>query len=741
MGYMDKGLKMFTKALRRLDKMDLPAALDMMLPYAESHPYILYTEELKGIAESYNFMAHYMELGVKDPMREDVYADMVQRMNKVVRNLRSDYRRRNVEFYRDAGSRVSKSMSMSEKAIRMTLEDFVSDVAMLQLESDADRAEAERNLYEKHYSFMRSLFCSIVVSDLWTQDQAEKMTAVLLLPTIDSADAQMIVSALMLATMNSFDINKFAILVEVYRRSSDTRLKQKALVGLALSMTDTVAVAEQKAYIDELCADPLTVHELMDLQKQIVFCMNTERDNAVIQRDIMPTLFKNSNFNVTRLGITEKEDDPMQDILDPGAQDRAMEETEEKFREMLDMQKSGADIYFGGFSQMKRFPFFYTLSNWFTPFNVNHPDITKRIAGFKDSRFLEMLLDSGAFCDSDKYSFALALATVIDRLPPNIMEMMGNADALGIGGPVNNEEASSPAYIRRQTLQDLYRFFRLYQWHEQIYNPFTLENCLFVRSTLFENTPVEAEKVDFARFLIKRHAKDLLGKLVPDIENIHTPEADMLAGVYYLDYASDHEKAAGCFKRVLENAPDDTKANTGLGKALFRLGRFTEAKTVYEVLYAENPNKKSIAFEYAIILTQTASYAEATEILYRLDFQYPDSPNIKRVLAWALMGQKKLEQAAREYVWLLNREKPVSSDFLNAGYSKWFAGNVSEAADMFASYCRQVMTDGTAKPDYPEIASVLGEEFSKDEKMLQNYGLTTVDRMLLQTITYNKISQ
>ena len=105
------------------------------------------------------------------------------------------------------------------------------------------------------------------------------------------------------------------------------------------------------------------------------------------------------------------------------------------------------------------------------------------------------------------------------------------------------------------------------------------------------------------------------------------------------------------------------------------------------------------------------------------------------------MGQKKLEQAAREYVWLLNREKPVSSDFLNAGYSKWFAGNVSEAADMFASYCRQVMTDGTAKPDYPEIASVLGEEFSKDEKMLQNYGVTTVDRMLLQTITYNKISQ
>lgn len=66
-------------------------------------------------------------------------------------------------------------------------------------------------------------------------------------------------------------------------------------------------------------------NEIADLQKQIIFCMNAEQDNNTIQRDIMPELMKNNNLNITRFGITEKEDDPMNDIFDPGASDRAME--------------------------------------------------------------------------------------------------------------------------------------------------------------------------------------------------------------------------------------------------------------------------------------------------------------------------------------------------------------------------------------------------------------------------------
>ena len=134
---------------------------------------------------------------------------------------------------------------------------------------------------------------------------------------------------------------------------------------------------------------------------QMFYCMDTDRDNETIQREIIPTLMKNNNFRITRFGIEEKEDDPMDDILHPDAADKAMEELENGIQRMMNMQKAGSDIYFGGFSQMKRFSFFYSISNWFVPFSVEHPELQHVMEKMKGTRFLEILLENGPFCDSD----------------------------------------------------------------------------------------------------------------------------------------------------------------------------------------------------------------------------------------------------------------------------------------------------------------------------------------------------
>ena len=81
----------------------------------------------------------------------------------------------------------------------------------------------------------------------------------------------------------------------------------------------------------------------------------------------MPDIMRNSNLTIGRLGIMEKEEDAIESILHQDADEKRMEQMEEKVRKMMDMQKQGSDIYFGGFSQMKRFPFFNDMVNWFTP--------------------------------------------------------------------------------------------------------------------------------------------------------------------------------------------------------------------------------------------------------------------------------------------------------------------------------------------------------------------------------------
>ena len=95
---MDSNLKLFTDALRMIGEKDLAAALELVLPYIKEHPYVQYTEEVDSVDENFRLMVHYMEQGVDDPMREKMYADMLARLKKTVRNIRNDYRRRNIDF-------------------------------------------------------------------------------------------------------------------------------------------------------------------------------------------------------------------------------------------------------------------------------------------------------------------------------------------------------------------------------------------------------------------------------------------------------------------------------------------------------------------------------------------------------------------------------------------------------------------------------------------------------------------
>lgn len=81
---MDKNeLKQFSVALRLVEGKDLGAALDIILPYVESHPYVPYSEDVKDIKENFRLMLHYMELGVEDDMRESMYNDMLDKLKGV----------------------------------------------------------------------------------------------------------------------------------------------------------------------------------------------------------------------------------------------------------------------------------------------------------------------------------------------------------------------------------------------------------------------------------------------------------------------------------------------------------------------------------------------------------------------------------------------------------------------------------------------------------------------------------
>lgn len=742
-------------------------------------------EEVKN---EYRLMQDAMMRGLRDDKIDEVYADIMRKVYGAGLDVLIEEKVKRYSSY--AYARVSAQQTEAHPdAVRTVLEAYVQDMAMMAFEPESTRKAKMEKLTADHHAYMKQLFNALLVAPMWNDRRAADFADLLLSPTIDRDDALLLVSAVMLATMNVNDPYKWDMLAEVYVRATDKVLKMRALVGWVLSLPYDPRGPRLFPFVQErikaMLADKTTLKHMLDMQMQMLFCCNADADNEEIQRNIMPTLIKNTNLQMTRLGIVEKEDDPMKDIMDPNAAERDMEEMERKYRKMMDMQKQGSDIYFGGFSKMKTFPFFHDLCNWFAPFNAAHPALgaaRERLAG---STFLNNLMENGPFCDSDKYSFALAIAQIMDRMPDNVKEML-NSDAT-FGPTVSKEEQEDPAYICRSYLQSLYRFFRLYRSKRDFLNPFILDeledndgNALFLSYKLLACPEMEENAVALCGFLLKRKMMRELMSMAICFKSSQNPRlVRFLALVPMTD--GKWQEAYDLFASVPEDQHTEESLR-GMAHCCMSLKRFGEAVAIYRRLLAMHPDSFSYQLNLAVCLMSSDAFSscgdvasscdasscdassslggkvearpnkvveEGTKLLYKLDYEHPNNANVRRVLAWCMMLQGNFDKAIDIYTRLLSQPDAVSADRLNAAYAHWLSRNVARAVALLREYCKlceqeEAQAKEAAKKQGRRCEPTksrnyrLVEDFTKDADLLSKYGISLTERKIMVDIVLNE---
>lgn len=725
-----KDIKVFDDMFDALNQEKLGAALRRVREFIKLNPYLMYDEGLDDLERDYGLMLDYMGRGYVDEHRHGVYHSLLMRLYTFVGNLFLSFMIKNNGFFGDL-SRRSVNGSFSVERVRLMLESFVTDNAMLSLEPEETRAEKTLELYAGHTRFMQQLFCYIAVSRQWTEAETRFYTETLLSPLVDTNDAQLIVSAITIALVNIMDPGKFSTLMSVYQKSTDEHIRQRALVGWVFSFSNagTQLPPVRKQILDAV-KDPLVVADLVDLQKQMVFCINAERDTDTIRKDIMPELIRNNNLNITRFGITEKYETE-DDIFDPGAADRRMEKMEESFQKMMNMQKAGSDIYFGGFSQMKRFPFFYNPANWLMPFFKQHPDLSNAASKVRNSKLFDHLVQNGMFCESDKYSFAIALSSIVDKLPSSMLEMLDSQEALG---PDVAPENQTPAYIRRLVLQDMYRFFKLYYPQStDVFNPFKDANVAFIakwplcdRSSGVAIPDINGALLDIASFMFKNKYKRGMRAVLDAFSLTDDARYRLLDGLYHLEMEHDASAAITSFEFADEKKPGNRRILSLLARAYYEYENYEKAAETYGKLYQLDTENKTITINYSIVLAKVKRYDEAANLLYKLTFENDSSSNVVRILAWTLMGQDKLDAASREYDKLLNSTDTETGDYLNAGYCHWFMQDIPGAVRLFRRF---IDVSKSLVPQKPEINIV--EEMNKDRNILLDHGIGDVDFNLM----------
>lgn len=730
----------------------------------------------EDVKNDYRLMQDAMMRGLRDDKIDEVYADIMRKVYGAGLDVLIEEKVKRYSSF--AYARVSAQQTEAHPdAVRTVLEAYVQDMAMMAFEPENTRKAKMEKLTADHHAYMKQLFNALLVAPMWNDRRAADFADLLLSPTIDRDDALLLVSAVMLATMNVNDPYKWDMLAEVYVRATDKVLKMRALVGWVLSLPYDPRGPRLFPFVQErikvMLADKTTLKQMLDMQMQMLFCCNADADNEEIQRNIMPTLIKNTNLQMTRLGIVEKEDDPMKDIMDPNAAERDMEEMERKYRKMMDMQKQGSDIYFGGFSKMKTFPFFNDLCNWFAPFNAAHPALgaaRERLAG---STFLNNLMENGPFCDSDKYSFALAIAQIMDRMPDNVKEML-NSDAT-FGPTVSKDEQEDPAYICRSYLQSLYRFFRLYRSKRDFLNPFILDeledndgNALFMSYKLLACPEMEENAVALCGFLLKRKMMRELMSMAICFKSSQNPRlVRFLALVPMTD--GKWQEAYDLFASVSEDQHTEESLR-GMAHCCMSLKRFGEAVAIYRRLLAMHPDSFSYQLNLAVCLMSSDAFSscgaatslggkvdarpnkvveEGTKLLYKLDYEHPNNANVRRVLAWCMMLQGNFDKAIDIYTRLLSQPDAVSADRLNAAYAHWLSRDVARAVALLREYCNLCEQE---EAEAKEAAKKQGrrceptksrnyrlvEDFTKDADLLSKYGISLTERKIMVDIVLNE---
>ena len=411
-------------------------------------------DEVTQIEEDFQRMVDFFASGNYDPDKDKVYAKLCERADRLLDQVEMFGLRLSNPFFMQLDRDVKGNYTLDLEEMSNRLEDFAVDLTMLDLETDPNQLrEKRRDIFSRHHNYRKQMFAQIALSPKFCDEDREAFESLILSSSIDTVDAQLMVTAIMLSCANQFDPQKAELLYNVYKKAEDDHLSQRALVSYLLSLSHN-SIGDF-----DLNAHPLDPTLLSQIQRQVLYTIDSPRVEQIMQHDIMPDIIKNSEFDFQNNRIIQRKKDKLDDILNPHKDEEMIEKMEETMKKMKQLQEQGSDLFFGGFRHVKRHPFFNDLINWFCPFYFDHPQLPV-ISNEDDKHIIKNLLSRTPFCDSDKYSFFISMNQAISTIPDNIKEMLKSGDAqldiVGGGDVIHNA-----AFIRRTYLQDLFRFYKI----------------------------------------------------------------------------------------------------------------------------------------------------------------------------------------------------------------------------------------------------------------------------------------
>ena len=680
---------------------------------------------------SYQYMLQYMRQGVNDPERQKLYRQLLAETWELAEQARISLLDEVSTHYYHALHKNKRNMEAGYgmSSWLKVLESFPDDMAVCQLMPD--NKQSLDSALQRHEETAQYLFLTTWGNSGWTAEEEREARMYLESELLPVNDLCLFTGAVLLSLMECFDPRKFSWLLDAATHA-DTQVSQRALVIIAIVLhihpNRLWLYPELEARLSLLNEDGSFGKQLNRVYIQLLRSQETEKIDKKMREEIIPEMMKNvSIMRNMKYGFEENMDE---DDRNPDWE-KAFEESGlgDKIREMNELQLEGADVYMSTFAQLKSYPFFQNPHNWFYPFDMQHSGIIREF-GLKptgDNAILSLILQSGFFCNSDKYSLCFTMAH-IPQAQRNMMlsqmtsqdlnELMDESKSSGL-----RQYAQRPDVISNQYIHDLYRFFKLSQRRHEFRDIFKEEIALHRIPALKDILRKPELLVTIADFHFrKEHPAEALG-IYQEVIDMNYADADIFQKTgYCLQKEKRYKEAISAYRKADVLKPDHIWTIRHLATCYRQLRDFASALEYYRKVEAMQPENRNVTFFIGSCLAEQERYEEALQCFFKLDLMENDCIKAWRAIGWCSFVSGKSEQAMRYYEKVLAL-KPIATDYLNAGHVALRLGNMEKAAELYG----KAASESGNRETFLDI-------FDKDKETLIKLGIDENDIPLIRDL-------
>lgn len=690
---LNKTLKQHAIITSQIENCKIKDALDNIKEMASALQNWHIGEKAEELETNYKYMIHYLVEGNEDPEQQNVYNHLIRSLFALADELSET-------------AQLHSSSKLYFEKLRLTsvhghrsISDFRDDIAkhadnlsVISLMPDGEdksiRLKQKRTEFENS---VRDMFYAVFVSPAAGNGMIQEYKAFMDDEVMSKNVKNMFVSALTMNILQRFDHKKINFLLDIANfKEPETALR--AIIGIVPifrkyrnRMHSFPLLTSKLAVMSD---DPLFVKRLMNILIQYIQAHETEKITKKLTEEIIPEMMKLSPMIGKKINLEEWMGETNFDEKNPEWQ-KILDEAglSDKMQEFSEMQLGGADVFHSTFSNLKTYPFFHEMSNWFLPFDINHSTLLDMFSDKSEGEsLLTSMLGTSMICNSDKYSFAYSIMAMpeqyrkmmISQLGAETDELKKMAEEELVLNPNQQEEG-----IIKQYIQDLYRFFKLFQRKADFSDIFgaTLDYHRIDAFNPVVQQPENLEKIALYYFEKNNFDEALQTYQMLTKMNVATEEIWQKIG-YCRQMAGDIEGALSAYQKAELIDQNNSWLLRRIAGCYRLLKQPESALQYYRRLDQIHPENLNIQLNIGHCFLELDQYDEALNYYFKVDLMSSGNTRAWRSIAWCSFLSGKYDTAQKYYAQII-ANKPNAHDFINAGHVELCTNNMKKAVEFY----------------------------------------------------------